>query len=56
VTILDRITPSLARVIAGLLRYSMADIEWNFDHLTADEKTIVGNQETLDLLRAITED
>ena len=50
-------TISLNKIKNYLLRYSLADIEGDFENLTQREKTIVRNQETLDLLIAdITKD
>lgn len=43
---------NLNRIKNSLLKYSLADIEGNFENLTRREKSIVRNQETLDLLIA----
>lgn len=51
------INQSLDKIKNALLRYALDDIEGNFENLTRHEKTIVRNQETLDLLIAdITKD
>jgi len=42
----------LLSVIADLLCYSMADVNWTFGALTEEEQDIVGDQETLDAVRA----
>lgn len=34
----------------NLLRYLLEAVEGNFQHLTEDERGIVGNQETFDVL------
>ena len=34
----------------SLLRYLLEAVEENFEHLTADERSIVGDQETFDQL------
>lgn len=39
------------KIIAGLLQYSMEGIDWNFDHSTVAEKSIIGNQEELDIVK-----
>tara|TARA_R110001583_G_scaffold14064_1_gene59344 strand:- start:190 stop:390 length:201 start_codon:yes stop_codon:yes gene_type:complete len=41
---------SLDKIKNALLRYSLADVEGDFGNLTRRESSIVGNQETLDLL------
>lgn len=45
-------TTSLNKIKNCLLRYSLEDIEGDFENLTQKEKSIVRNQETLDLLIA----
>ena len=40
----------LIKIKNELLKYLLADVEDNFQHLTSKERSIVGDQETLDML------
>ncbi len=40
-------------VIRRLLRYSFIQIDWNFNNLTAVERTIIKDQEMFDEIRAV---
>lgn len=46
----------LLPVIAGLLNYSFEPVYWKMDYLTAEEVAIIGNQATLDKIKAFSEE
>lgn len=47
---------ALLQIIAKLLNYSFEPVFWKIDYLTAEEVAIVGDQVTLDKLKAFSEE
>lgn len=41
------------KVMLAHMRYSFAEIEWNFNLLTSKEKALIGSQKNLDRIREI---
>jgi len=46
---------SMDEIIKNLLKYSFEQINWNFDHLTDREKSIIGTEENLNKLKDFSE-
>ena len=47
------IDKNLLNVLLAHARYSFAEVDWNFNHLTMREKSLIKNQQTLDEIKKI---